>query len=196
MRFPDIVLRLPEWVAGSLPGPEYVFETAEDRMRVVIGLSRGNVEHKTGGPFAAAVFERDTGRLIAPGVNLVVPSACSIAHGEMVAIAIAQRVRGSFDLGGEAATPCELVTSTEPCAMCLGAVPWSGVRRLVCGAREQDARDAGFDEGAKPADWPGELAARGIAVLRDVLRSEAQQVLRDYHNSGGPTYNSRSGSTP
>jgi hypothetical protein len=33
-----------------------------------------------------------------------------------------------------------------------GAVPWSGVRRLACGARDEDASDIGFDEGPKMAD--------------------------------------------
>lgn len=193
MRFPDIVLRLPGWVAGSLPPADHVFETVEDRMRAVIELARLNVQHETGGPFAAGVFERDGGRLIAPGVNLVVPAACSIAHAEILAVAIAQRILGSYDLGGEGMPSCELVASTEPCAMCLGAVPWSGVRRLVCGARGEDAGGIGFDEGAKPADWPAELESRGIAVLRDVLRGEARQVLQQYLRSGGPTYDGRLG---
>ena len=41
----------------------------------------------------------------------------------------------------------EMVASTQPCAMCLGATPWSGIRRLVCGARDEDAEEIGFDEG-------------------------------------------------
>ena len=91
-------------------------------MRFVIELARQNIEHRTGGPFGAAIFETTSGKLLAPGVNLVEPAHCSIAHAEMVAIALAQQTRGSYDLGREG-TICELVTSTEPCAMCLGAIP-------------------------------------------------------------------------
>ena len=75
--------------------------------------------------------------------------------------------------------------------MCLGAIPWSGVRRVVCGARGEDACAIGFDEGAKPADWVAELTGRGIEVTRDVLRSEARAVLNHYHTTGGLIYNSR-----
>jgi tRNA(Arg) A34 adenosine deaminase TadA len=125
------------------------------------------------------------------GVNVVVPSNCSVAHAEVLAIVAAQQAVGHYDLGAEGMPACELVTSTEPCAMCLGAVVWSGVRSLVCGAREEDATSVGFDEGPKPADWAAALAARGIAVTRDVLRDESAAVLRQYAESGGPIYNSR-----
>jgi tRNA(Arg) A34 adenosine deaminase TadA len=73
--------------------------------------------------------------------------------------------------------------------MCLGAVPWSGVVRLVCGARDEDARAIGFDEGDKPTDWPDLLRRRGIEVLRDVRRTQAAAVLRAYVEQGGELYN-------
>jgi hypothetical protein len=63
----------------------------------------------------------------------------------------------------------------------------------VCAARGEDACEIGFDEGAKPADWVGELRKRGIDVLRDVLREEAQAVLRQYAKTGGLIYNARQG---
>ena len=190
--FPAVTLRLPGWV-GELPVADRSFRTVEDRMRFVVELSRLNVRHETGGPFGAAIFERETGRLLAPGVNLVVGSGCSVFHAEMVAIMVAQRVVDTFDLGGEDFPPYELVASTEPCAMFLGATPWSGVRRLVCGARDEDARAVGFDEGVKPTPWVGALEERGITVERDVLRKEAADVLREYADRGGEIYNSRRG---
>jgi tRNA(Arg) A34 adenosine deaminase TadA len=191
--FPEVTLRLPDWVAGLLAGRGEVYPAFVDRMRLVVELSRLNLRYGTGGPFGAAVFERDTGRLLAPGVNLVVSSSCSVSHAEMVAIMVAQRMVGDFDLGGEGHPPYELVASTEPCAMCLGAVPWSGVRRLVCGARGEDAEEIGFDEGIKPEAWIPSLEERGIAVERDVLRDEAAAVLREYAEGGGPIYNARGG---
>jgi tRNA(Arg) A34 adenosine deaminase TadA len=106
----------------------------------------------------------------------------------MLAIALAGRALGSFDLGIRAT---ELVSSTEPCAMCLGAVPWSGVRRLVCGARDEDARRIGFDEGDKPSDWIGRLRTRGIDVVQDVYRAEVTSVLEEYALAGGTIYNGR-----
>jgi tRNA(Arg) A34 adenosine deaminase TadA len=193
MRFPEVTLRLPDWVEDLLSGEGRIYPTVEDRMRFAIELSRSNIRHGTGGSFGAAIFERETGRLLAPGVNLVMSLECSVFHAEMVAIMVAQSVIGDFDLGGPGRPPYELVASTEPCAMCLGAIPWSGVRHLVCAARDEDAERVGFDEGAKPAEWVPTLERRGITVERDVLREEAASVLREYAESGGEIYNARQG---
>jgi tRNA(Arg) A34 adenosine deaminase TadA len=191
MRFPQFVLRLPDWVETLLSDRERAYPTVEERMQLAIDLARRNVQHGTGGPFGAAVFDIETGVLLAPGVNLVVPLHCSTAHAEIVALTIAQQRVGHFDLGSSELPSHELVSSTEPCAMCLGAVPWSGVRRLVCGARDEDARRIGFDEGAKPDDWVASLEGRGIAVLRDVCRTAAVNVLEGYRSAGGVIYNAR-----
>ena len=186
---PDITLRLPSWVGEVATAGGELYPSVEDRMRLVIRLAEQNVLRKTGGPFAACVFEAASGRLVAAGVNLVVAAHCSWAHAEIVALALAQQKLGTHDLG-EAGLPAhELVTSTEPCAMCLGAVPWSGVRRLVCGARGEDACAIGFDEGSKPADWVRTLESRGIQVQCEVLRTEAVAVLQRYAQAGGILYN-------
>ena len=139
-----------------------------------------------GGPFAAGVFRPD-GRLVAAGVNRVVPDAAPIAHAEIVAIAAAGQVLETWDLGS--VDSLQLVTSTEPCAMCLGAIPWSGVASVAIGARDRDAREVGFDEGDKPEGWAQSLAARGIEVIRDVRRERAAELLRSYSQIGGPIYN-------
>jgi len=184
-----IVLELPAWVEPFVARQGAEFISAEARMRLAIELARQNIERRTGGPFGAAIFEVPTGRLISVGMNLVESSNCSILHAEMVAIALAQRAVGSYDVGSAGERSYELVTSTEPCAMCLGAVHWSGVRRVVCGAQGDDACAIGFDEGAKPADWAGELIKRGIEVARNVLREEARAVLQQYAEMGGTIYN-------
>jgi len=139
MRFPRVTLRLPAWVEELLAEEDRIYPTVEDRMRLAVELSRFNIQRRTGGPFGAAIFERETGRLLAPGVNLVTSLDCSVFHAEMVAIMVAQSVVGDLDLGGPEHPPYELVASTQPCAMCLGATPWSGARHLVCGARDEDA---------------------------------------------------------
>ena len=157
-------------------------------MAFVIGLSERTVRHRTGGPFGAAVFDRRNGDLLSVGVNLVVSASCSSAHAEVVALSLAQRELGRFDLAA-GAVRCELVTSTEPCAMCLGACCWSGIGRVVCGARGEDAEAIGFDEGPKPADWPAALVQRHVGVVRDVLREKASAVLRGYIRADGPVYN-------
>jgi len=189
VKLPEAILRLPGWTQTFLANTDQTYPTADERMRLVIKLAQLNIEHQTGGPFGAGIFELRTGRLIAVGVNLVESANCSIAHAEMLAIAVAQQAAGRYDLGSEEGTAYELVTSAEPCAMCLGAIPWSGVQSLVCGARDEDARRIGFDEGAKPHNWIKSLESRGITVQRDVLREESRAVLLDYQKRGGLIYN-------
>ena len=191
MTYPALHIALPAWVEAICPPSDHAFSTVEERMQFVLGLARRNIEQGTGGPFAAAVFDQEHHRLIAPGVNLVTTRYCSAAHAEIIALSLAQQQQGHYDLGLQGQPPCELVSSTEPCAMCMGAIPWSGVRALVCGARGEDACAIGMDEGAKPIQWTAELERRGITVTRDVCRDAAAAVLRDYVRLGGTIYNAR-----
>ena len=114
-----------------------------------------------------------------------------MVHAEIVAIIIAQQMVSSFDLNAPGLPEYELVSSTEPCAMCLGAIPWSGVTSLVCGARDEDARSIGFDEGEKPDQWIKALEKRSIKVTRDILRDKSKAVLQQYIDAGGIIYNGR-----
>ncbi len=189
MEQPSFTLHLPDWLEERISREKHSFATVEERMRFVIELSRLNIQYKTGGPFAAAIFRTDDGSLLASGVNLVLSGGCSVLHAEIVTIMAAQKKAGTYDLSSADRLSYEMVTSTEPCAMCLGAVTWSGVRGLVCGARGSDAEQVGFDEGPKPAAWPEALEQRGISVLRDICREEAAAILKDYAATGGILYN-------
>jgi tRNA(Arg) A34 adenosine deaminase TadA len=193
MKHQRLELRLPDWLENCIPSIVGDCPTVEERMSLVIELSRLNTLHGTGGPFAAGVFSRKTGRLVAAGVNLVVYTGCSLFHAEVVALVLAQREVRHYDLGSEGMPPFELVASTAPCSMCLGALCWSGVRYLACGARDEDARAIGFDEGPKPPDWVQALEIRGIAVQQDIHRSQAVEVLQRYSSDGGLIYNARQG---
>jgi len=161
-------------------------------MQLAIALSKESVGHKTGGPFGAVVVNAQTGELVSVGINLVTSAGLSIAHAEMVALSLAQLSVGQWNLSHSGTL--QLVTSCEPCAMCFGALPWSGIKSLVCGARKEDAEAAGFDEGDKPDQWVKSLQRRGIEVQRGVLRPEAASVLAYYKQSGGPIYNASHGS--
>ncbi len=153
------------------------------------------VDHQLGGPFAAVVFELESGRIVSVGVNQVVQSCCSLAHAEMVALALAQRALGSYSLAPTPDRPVrhELVTTCEPCAMCFGGVLWSGVVRLVCGADSACAERIGFDEGPKVADWESQLEQRGIQLVQRVGFEAAKAILERYAASGAPLYNACEG---
>jgi tRNA(Arg) A34 adenosine deaminase TadA len=180
------LLALPEWVEPFLSAWQEPLDTREQRMALAVALSAENIERKTGGPFGAVVFEQQGGQLLGVGVNVVTQACVSLAHAEMVALSMAQAALGDWNLA--AAGRVQLVTSCEPCAMCYGALPWSGICDLVWGARRDDAEACGFDEGDKPGNWRETLERRGIGTQGDVLRREAADVLAHYVHSDGTIY--------
>jgi tRNA(Arg) A34 adenosine deaminase TadA len=191
----NLTLTLPDWAAAELTAQaQRRFATGDDRMRLVIGLARRNFEQDTGGPFAAAVFDDPAGRLIAIGVNRVVSMRCSSAHAEVMALSLAQQAAGTHDLGGAGQPRHQLVVNWCPCAMCCGAVVWSGVRALVvAGSGPELERITGFDEGPIHPDWAAELTRRGVEVTDGVLRDEACAMFQSFAASGRPVYNARQG---
>ncbi len=104
----------------------------------VVKLAVDNVA-AGGGPFAALVV-RD-GEIIATGANRVTRDLDPTAHAEIVAIRAASRRIGDFRLGG-----CTLVSSCEPCPMCVAAALWARVDRVVYAADRHAAARAGFDD--------------------------------------------------
>jgi tRNA(Arg) A34 adenosine deaminase TadA len=185
---PSIRIDYPDWIDSAVDW-DRAYPGDEERMRLAIALSRENVERGTGGPFGAAIVESGTGRLLSVGTNSVVRLNNCTLHGEMVAFMMAQARLGSFTLHRDEGPSYELVTSCEPCAMCLGATLWSGVRRVVCGATRDDARRLNFEEGPVFPESHAYLEARGVRMVHGVLRDEANAVLEAYRRRGGIIYN-------
>lgn len=185
---PKIEITLPAWV-DELTEPGRSYASVEDRMQLAIELARQNILHDTGGPFGAAVFECESGRLVSVGVNQVVPANNSVLHAEIVAFMMAQARLENWTLAAPGMPAHEVVASCEPCAMCLGATLWSGVRRLVFGAAREDAGRLHFDEGPVFPQSYEYLEQRGINIVRYVCRSEARHVLDLYAQRSGTIYN-------
>jgi tRNA(Arg) A34 adenosine deaminase TadA len=181
---------LPHWVQPFLDQWDSPLTSVSERMRLAIALSDENIRQQTGGPFGAIVVDEATSELVSVGINLVTNVGLSMAHAEVVALTLAQTALGSWNLAAE--SRLQLITTCEPCAMCFGAIPWSGVKSLICGARKKDAEAAGFDEGDKPDQWVRSLQNRGIVVQCGVLKAEAASVLARYRDSGGAIYNAGS----
>lgn len=179
----SIDIAIPDWLA-ELNRQSRRFDSDETAMAFVLEATRLNIE-EGGGPFGAMVTD-PSGEMVAVGVNRVRPAGQSVLHGEVVALMLAQQKLGSHFFAGLG--DFTLFTSCAPCDMCCGAIRNAGIRRLVCGARSEDAEAAGFDEGIKPADWVSRIQARGIAVVEDLSRVEGAQLMRDYVDRGGELY--------
>jgi tRNA(Arg) A34 adenosine deaminase TadA len=179
---------LPEWV-NSVLAEFSSCPTDEEKMRLAITLSRENVLHGTGGPFGAAVFQQPGNHLVAVGVNSVERLNNSVLHAEVMALMLAEARLCSYTLHAPDLPTHELFTSCEPCAMCLGAALWSGVRRIVCGAGRADAESVGFDEGPVFPESYRYLEERGVVIVHGVLRDEARAVFDLYQQQHGLVYN-------
>jgi tRNA(Arg) A34 adenosine deaminase TadA len=179
-------LTLPLWLRDKMDEAR-LYADDDAKVALAIELALGNVENRGGGPFGAAVFTGE-GRLVAVGVNRVVPQNCSVAHAEMMAYMLAQQRLQRFRLNEDGAKFI-LATSAQPCCQCYGATVWAGIDELLIGARSEDVEElTEFDEGPLPADWIGELEKRGIAVRRDIRRDEARGVFVRYSELGGAAY--------
>lgn len=109
-------------------------------LRHAVRLAEHNVGDG-GGPFGAVIVRDD--ELLATGTNQVTMSSDPTAHAEVVAIRAACRRIGDFRLTG-----CVLVSSCEPCPLCLAAALWARVDRVIYAADRDDAAKAGFDDRA------------------------------------------------
>ncbi len=187
---------LPAWVLAELASWPHELPELDDRMRLVNRLAARNLEEGNGGPFAAIVTERESGRIVSVGVNVVLASGLSSAHAEVVALSLAQRRLGSWDLGAAGSPALDLVNNWRPCLQCLGSTMWSGVKRLVVAGSGPECEDlTHFDEGPVRDDWAEQFEARGIEVVDGVRRDEAVEVFAAYGRRVGAgaatVYNAR-----
>jgi tRNA(Arg) A34 adenosine deaminase TadA len=179
-----ISFQLPSWVNTEIDWKACYIED-QHKMNVAIELSRKNIEHRTGGPFGAAIFNRQTHELISVGMNLVVLQNNSVLHAEIVAIMTAQQRLGHWRLGENYI----LCSSASPCMMCLGATLWAGPSKLIAGATKEDVEAIGFKEGPVFSQSYDYLQQQGIETILGFQQKEAKAVLEMYQKNSGTLYN-------
>lgn len=114
-------------------------EQDEIYLRRAFDLANIGIDAGVGGPFGAVIVRN--GEIIAEGFNSVTSTKDPTAHAEIMAIREACRQLGSFLL-----EDCVMYTSCEPCPMCLGAIYWSRIKRVVYASDREDAAEVGFDD--------------------------------------------------
>ncbi|QGX40857.1 nucleoside deaminase [Permianibacter aggregans] len=176
----------PDWLRQMVSNCPSLADD-QQRMAFVLDLAQETVRRGYGGPFSAAVFA-ESGQLISVGVNSVLPQHNSVLHAEVVALMFAEQYQQRHDLPRHS-----LFCSCAPCAMCLGAIFWSGVQRVVSAATKADAEAAGFDEGPVFPQTLDYLRKAGIELVEGLQRQRARQILLDYRAGGGEIYNPLSG---
>ena len=104
-----------------------------------INLSLKPLELNTGGPFGCIITKDNS--IVAIGWNKVTSTNDPTAHAEVVAIRNACKELKNFKLDD-----CVLYTSCEPCPMCLSAIYWAGIKRVVFSCTKNDAASIGFSD--------------------------------------------------
>lgn len=188
MRVSTVTFTQPEWLGSWLAGRAQPGDDGE-RLAEVLALTAETVARGSGGPFAAIVYDERDGSRLGAAVNTVVANATALAHAETSALALAQQRLGHFSLDFAEGPQALLVTSSSPCTMCLGAIAWSGVRRVLFCTTREDVEAIGFDEGPVTGRWRQQLAVRGIQVQGPRCQQAGRRILQQYLQAGGAVYN-------
>jgi guanine deaminase len=132
-----------------------------------------------GGPFGAVISKE--GSIIAESNNKVVLNTDPTAHAEILAIREASAVLKTHDLSS-----CVLYASCEPCPMCLGAIYWSGIKKVVYASERRDASSAGFDDKLIYEEILLDPSKRQISFVQ-IKDNEAAAVFRKWEQYDGKT---------
>jgi tRNA(Arg) A34 adenosine deaminase TadA len=124
-------------------------------------------------PFGAVLADK-TGRILLEAENTVLTARDVTGHAEtnLIRLASARLAKGAL-------SECTLYASTEPCAMCTGAIYWAGVGRVVYGLGEPELYTmTGTGHGGLLLACREVLAHGGhaVEVVGPALEGEARQV--------------------
>jgi tRNA(Arg) A34 adenosine deaminase TadA len=139
-------------------------------MAQAVALARQGVEAGAGGPFGALVVKE--GRVLGRGFNRVIADLDPTAHAEILAVREACAAIGDFRLHG-----ATLYATCEPCPMCLAAVHWARLARVVFAATVADAARLGFDDRLIFEAMRRSPGGAGLAMAQ-CGREEALEVFR------------------
>ena len=128
-------------------------------------------------PFGSAIVKE--GKIVALTHNTVWRDTDPTAHAEVNCIRAAAKALGTIFLNG-----CQLYSTTEPCPMCLSAIHWAKIDRVVFGASISDAAAAGFKELFIDAKIMVKIGKSPLIVESGLLQEECADLFQQWLNSG------------
>jgi guanine deaminase len=142
-------------------------------MRMALAEALGGMRANQGGPFGAVIVAPG-GRVVARAHNRVIATKDPTAHAEIEAIREASRALGKFDL-----SDCVIYASSEPCPMCLAAILWARIPRILYGCTHEQAARAGFSDADISDVIRGTSTASPVA-LEQLDEKECLIALREW----------------
>lgn len=127
------------------------------------------------------------GALLATGVEVVLEARNTVAANGVTGHAELNVVRQAIStLGRDALADCSLYTSTEPCAMCAGAIYWARIPRVVFGCSVEGLHSITEGTLRLPCREVFAHGDRQIEVVGPLLADQALQVHREFwpHRTG------------
>ena len=144
--------------------------TDKEYMELAIELSK-----KAYYPYGAIIV-RDNEIIGRSDTNTPV-SKTDFSHAELRAIEDAMKHLGGH-LCAEKGQGATIYSSCEPCAMCMGAILYTGIERLVYGATLEDSKECVNDILAHCEDISKACSNRKIEIVPEFQRDEAVKVLK------------------
>ena len=141
----------------------------EKFIKEAIMLSEQNLQLAHGGPFGAIIVQ--DGNIIARGWNQVLKLKDPTAHAEIMAIRNACTELDDYILRGTT-----IYTSCEPCPMCLAAIHWARIDRIVYANTRKDAADIGFDDDFLYIEIAKNVTAR-LIPSDQLMQAEARKIF-------------------
>ena len=119
------------------------------------------------------------GEVIGQGHNKVLADHDPTMHGEVAAIRNACSNIGTHSLKG-----CTLYTTAYPCPMCMSAVLWAGIEKIVYGCTVNDTADIGF----KDDDFYEAIKSGEPIPLECDDRDEYLELFKEYNGLRAQRY--------
>jgi len=155
--------------------------TDADFLRLAIRAAREGIAAGQS-PFGSVIVRQAA--VVAASHNTVWRDADPTAHAEVNNIRAAASALGTIDLSG-----CTLYATCEPCPMCLSAIHWAKIDRVVYGAAIADAATAGFSELRVPARELARMGGSRLVVEGGLLEEECRALFDEFRRmSVGKTY--------
>ncbi len=151
-------------------------------MELAIKRARETMNQNLGGPFGAAVIDKD-GTILSVTSNSVLGDHDPTAHAEVNAIREACKVKGSHDLTG-----CVIYATGYPCPMCLSAIIWANIKTVYYGCTPADAEEIGFRDDFIYNFIQDGLQDETILKINEKNRQDCLVLFKEYQEQSKEIY--------